>query len=97
MSEQLTIPQANEISEAILLRQERFTEPMHVSIMTVLLNYGDQFTPVRCVRGEWSGIKADLRKWMTTPGGLPVCPSGHVLLESSDGRKALGLVDVELR
>lgn len=91
MSEKLTVAQAQDIAIAINARQYRFSEQLQMSVMTVLLNYGDRYTPVRCVRGEWSGIKDDLPR----TGDIPHCPNGHVLFESNTGRKALGLVDDE--
>lgn len=87
----LSVGQASEIAIAIIERQRRFHELLDTSVKVVLLNYGDRFTPVSCVGGEWSGIKDDLPR----SGDLPRCPNGHVLLESDTGRKALGLIDVE--
>lgn len=46
----------------------------------VLMNYGQRYVKVKCVAGEWEGTKGDLE-----PGpGIPKCPNGHVLLETSD-------------
>lgn len=92
MSEKLTIAQAQDIANAVNARQHSYlNETLPTSIVVVLLNYGDRFTPVRCIRGEWSGIKDDLPR----SEAVPVCPNGHVLLESNTGRKTLGLIDDE--
>lgn len=87
----LSVDQANKIAISIGYRQEHFGESLHDSIMVVLLNCGDQFTRATCIKGEWSGTKADLQ------GGtnIPKCPNGHVLIEDNDGRKQLGWVDEE--
>ncbi len=88
----LTREQANHLAELIVYRQETFPgETLHWSVMVALLNAGDEFTSVSCVAGEWTGTKGDL-----PPGaGLPRCPNGHVLTESSIGRKQLGYVDAD--
>lgn len=89
----LTVQEASDIADRITQRRERWPdEDEHQGIMVVLLNCGDQFTPVACIGGEWSGTKAEL-----TPGlGIPHCPNGHVLTESSAGRKQLGWVDDQI-
>ena len=90
MSDILTIDQARDIAKTISWRQENGEkESLEDSIMIVLLNTGDKYTKVDCVRGEWSGVKSDLRM----VGGLPHCPNGHPLFEVSGGKR-LALVDV---
>ena len=89
MSEPITIEQAGKIAETVLFRQEKFDETLEMSMMVVLLNYGNEFVKVVCTQGEWEGIKADLE-----PGpGIPACPNGHPLFETSGGKR-LGLVEV---
>jgi hypothetical protein len=91
-TEPLSMDLADEIAQGIAYRQERFAdETLHTSCMVVLLNFGDRWTPVRCVAGEWSGTKRDLTS--ASPVGVPLCPNGHVLIESADGRRQLGLID----
>lgn len=85
----ISMKQAHQIADAISIRQEKFKEDLHSSLMVVLLNCGDQFTRVTCLHGEWSGIKADL----PATSYIPTCPNGHVLLEAKEGRKQLGWVD----
>ncbi len=69
--ELMTIEMADEISNVIQSRQQRFQEPLDTSIKVVLLNYGDGRRIAQCTRGDWSGPKADLGQ---TGSGLPVCP-----------------------
>lgn len=92
MTDSLTLAQSAGIADAIVARQGKFNELLHQSVMVVLLNYGDRFTQVACIGGEWSGIKDDLPR----SSDIPHCPNGHVLTEASTGRKALGIVDVTL-
>lgn len=76
------------IAHSIQTRQQNFPDEEFVmSVGVVLMNYGDRFTSVRCVNGEWAGQKMNL-----SGEGLPKCPNGHVLLES-EGRKKLVLVE----
>jgi hypothetical protein len=84
----LTLEQADQIAELIQYRQDNFEgEDLTTSILVVLLNYGDGATPVKCIQGEFTGIKSDL-----PPGeGIPLCPAGHPLFETGPGM-ALGLV-----
>lgn len=66
------------IIEAITRRQQKFRqESLRLSIGVVLANVGDRFAPAQCIKGEWSGIKADLEP--TTD--IPKCPNGHVLMQ----------------
>lgn len=83
----LSVEDAKQIADRIHRRQANYGETLEMSIMIVLLNYGDHLTAVACTAGEWSGTKGDL-----APGaGIPQCPNGHVLMES--GRQVrLGLV-----
>lgn len=84
----LTIDQAKDIWAKFVVRRERFpNETEEMSMMVVLMNYGDQFTHIHCIHGEWSGTKGMLQP----SSGIPVCPNGHVLLESGN-RVRLGFV-----
>ena len=68
------------IMSSVEWRQAHITnESLLLSIGVVLMNYGDQLTPVWCVGGEWSGTKGDLPR--PAVGRIPHCPSGHVLTE----------------
>jgi hypothetical protein len=91
MRDLLHVQEAAEIANAIEQRQARWDETLEQSIVVVLLNYGGKFIEVSCVNGEWIGTKDDLRG----SKGLPRCPSGHPLLETSGGKR-LALVDVSL-
>ncbi len=92
MSDILTIDQARDIAKTISWRQKNWEkESLEDSIAIVLLNVGDEYTKVDCVRGEWSGAKTNLRM----VGGLPHCPNGHPLFEVSKGKR-LALVDVAM-
>jgi len=85
----LTLAEAGAIAEAVQYRQDNWSgESLLNSVMVVLLNAGSEYTPVRCVGGEWSGTKGDLA---STGGGIPLCPNGHVLLETGPGKR-LGFV-----
>jgi hypothetical protein len=76
--------EANGIAAMIESRQDRFEESLRSSIMVVLLNAGDRFVAVRCVGPEqWTGTKAEL----TPRDGVPLCPSGHPMLETDRGRR----------
>lgn len=79
----LTVKQVEDITDTIIQRQQRFQEELRDSIMVVLFNYGDKFTEVACLDGEWRGMKGDLQP----RDGVPFCPNGHVLLETSRGRR----------
>ena len=88
MSELLTIREAEDIADAILWRQEYFEhEGLKQSVLVVLMNYGDRYVKVACTGGEWSGVKGVL-----VGSGLPHCPNGHPLFETSQG-KGLALID----
>jgi hypothetical protein len=74
----LRLPEIDLIVEAVRLRQHAFPlETTDQSIVVVLLNAGDRYTEVRCIGGEWTGIKGDL----PTFDGVPHCPNRHALLE----------------
>ncbi len=62
-----------------------------MSILVVLLNYGDHLTMVSCTAGEWSGVKGDL----VPSAGIPKCPNGHVLVEHRRQMR-LGLVSAPI-
>lgn len=92
MGGELTLKQAAELADAIVWRRSAILgESLFDSVMVVLLNAGDRFTPVSCMAGEWSGLKGDLPRGP----GIPKCPNGHVLMEASSGRKQLGYVDAD--
>ena len=79
----LTVNDYEQIAESIKYRQDTFEEPFAMSVGVVIANYGSKYTPIACINGEWSGIKADL----SSSGGLPHCPNGHVLLETGPGKE----------
>ncbi len=82
---------AVEISDVIELRQERFNEPLDVSIKVVMFNYGDGRRIAHCISGDWSGPKTEMDQ---APNGLPICPEcGKVATEDAEGWK-LALVRV---
>lgn len=85
----LDVEMAQEIGKAIAHRMSKFTETVQFATSVVLLNYGDKYKEVECVRGEWSGVKADLRP----TDKIPTCPNGHPLFEGLG--KRLALVDEE--
>jgi len=86
----LSVTEAAEIAALVEYRQGQFAdESLHTSVMMAVLNYGDKFVGVRCIRGEWSGVKGDL----TPRDGVPLCPNGHVMIEISAGLR-LALVPV---
>lgn len=90
--ELLTVEQAFEIGDAYFERRNRFpNEDGREALVVVLMNYADRFTTVRCVNGEWTGVKKDLKK----TSGVPTCPGGHVLVENSS-RVQLGLIPYTL-
>lgn len=69
------------ILEKLQTRHKNFPdEPAEMTLGIILLGMGDQFTPVSCVGGEWSGLKEDIPK-REDPNELPKCPAGHVLTE----------------
>lgn len=89
MSRKLTIDEFRDIVNAFVERRERFPrENDEDSLMVVLVNYGDRFTNVRCINGEWVGIKHHIPR----TDGIPKCPNGHVLLEVGNDRWELGLI-----
>lgn len=66
------------ISSAVLRRQENFPdEPIGMTVALVLANIGDRFALVKCINGEWEGVKANL----TPTGKVPKCPNGHVMTQ----------------
>lgn len=90
----LTIDQAYDIADRFTARRVAFKdETDQYSLMVVLLNYGDHLTRVDCINGEWSGTKGDLLRQPTGLHGfgIPKCPNGHVLTESTE-RLQLGLI-----
>lgn len=65
------MPMADEFARIIQLRQDRFGEPLDVSVKVVLFNFGDERRIAHCVGGDWSGPKSDLA---VSDSGLPLCP-----------------------
>lgn len=85
----LTAHETNLIVDQIQDRQKKFKdETFLMSVGVVLLNFGDKYVKVRCVREEWSGIKDDL----IPRDGIPLCPNGHPLFEISKAPR-LALID----
>lgn len=52
-------------------------EGLHQSLIFVLSNAGDRYTPLTCAGGEWEGRKQDIPPY--TPPAYPVCPNGHLV------------------
>jgi hypothetical protein len=78
-----------EISGKVAYREDAFGESTFQALTAVLANYGDRYVKVTCINGEWHGTKADL---VSASGGIPKCPNGHVVLESSL-QPRLGLIE----
>ena len=87
--EMMNLEMADEICDIVELRQEKFGEPLDVSIKVALFNYGDGRRIAHCISGEWSGPKSEL---VSVDGGIPHCPNGHVCTEEAEGW-GLALVD----
>lgn len=79
----LGIDDISNIVGKVMVRQEKYEEELHWSIGVVLLNYGDGEVEVSCIRGEWKGTKSQLPH----TEGIPRCPSGHPLIETSKAPK----------
>jgi len=91
MSDELSIDEAQRIATAYFDRRNRWPgEDERMSLMVVLMNYGDQHTRVECVGREWSGTKGDL----PPRDGVPLCPNGHPMFEVGPFYR-LGLVEAE--
>ena len=88
----VTVSDIEAISRAIEGRQTNFAEDLDWSVGVVLMNYGDRYTWVSCIGGEWSGTKADIADRGPGVRGIPNCPNGHPLMEGP-GRKILALID----
>lgn len=85
----LNIEDIDMIFEAVRDRQDNFpNEPATVAFGLVLLNIGDRFTSVKCINGEWEGLKMEIPK----RDGIPLCPNGHVMVESNS-RLRLGWIN----
>ncbi len=79
----MNMEMAVEISDAIEFRQDRYDEPLDMSIKVVLFNYGDARRIAHCISGDWSGPKSDMDQ---TPSGIPACPKcGNVATEEEHG------------
>jgi hypothetical protein len=76
----ISIDDIEEINQKIQIRQLKFPEDLRMSIGVVLMNFGDQFVEVSCIKGEWHGKKADLQ---SSSGHIPLCPAGHPLIETT--------------
>lgn len=88
----ISVSDIDEISEKIVHRQEKFDEDLRMAIGVVLMNYGDGEVKVQCIGKEWRGTKADLKN--QNPDGVPLCPSGHPLFETTVAPR-LGLIRLE--
>jgi hypothetical protein len=77
----ISVNDIDEIVEKIVHRQEKFDEDLRIAIGMVLINYGDGEVRVRCTGKEWHGTKSDIQN--QNPDGVPLCPSGHPLFETS--------------
>lgn len=81
----------DDVEDIILIINKRWEafpkDGIDMAVAVALMNYGDGFTEVECVNGEWAGIKKDIRP----SDGIPKCPNGHVMLEKP-GRWVLALV-----
>lgn len=86
----ISVSDINEISEKITRRQEKFNEDLRTAVGVVLMNYGDGEVRVRCIKKEWSGTKSELEP----TDGIPHCPNGHPLFETSVAPR-LGLIRLE--
>lgn len=86
----LNVDEVHALAEKIVDRRSKLSdEDLMTSIMVVLVNAGDQFTPVRSIDDQWSGIKADLQ---VTDRGVPASPHGVPCTEAVSGRWTLGWV-----
>jgi hypothetical protein len=81
--------------------QEHLTKfpqtPPDVSLKYIMMNIGNQWAPIVCVRGEWRGTILDVKE-IKEDGRQPVCPNGHGLtrgpgLRLSWSQKDYGSVD----
>jgi len=89
--EPLSVEHALSIAEQVEYRQNHFRDEMlYTSIAVILMNYGEQFRELRCINGEWGGVKRDI----DASGGIPTCPDGHPIFEEAN-RVALGWVGEE--
>jgi len=78
------------VLEAVRARQVNFPdEPAVLSFGVVLMNIGDRYTKVRCINGEWEGLKLEIPKGE----GIPTCPNDHPLIEAQT-RLRLGWIEV---
>ena len=81
--EALKMEDVTMIAEAVKARQMNFPdEPIELTVLLVLVNIGDRYSPVTCTSGEWEGIKTDVPKG-NDPNDLPVCPNGHALYQGA--------------
>jgi hypothetical protein len=77
----ISVSDIDEIVEKIVRRQEKFDEDLRMAIGVVLMNYGDGEVRVRCTGKEWHGTKSDIKNHSLD--GIPLCPLGHPLFETS--------------
>lgn len=75
IGEFLTADMVEELYYAFKTHQKNFPQtPEILSFHTVLMFYGNKFTPVKCIEEEWTGRIQDIPK---TYIGDPKCPNGH--------------------
>lgn len=78
VGKKLAIEDIGEIIDAMETRSKNFPgEPFDMTLMLVLLNIGDRYTPVTCTEGEWVGKKEEVPH--CKEGDIPKCPNGHAL------------------
>lgn len=86
----INVDDIKSISEKIKYRQDTFlNEDFIMSVGVVLMNYGDKYVLVSCIKGEWSGTKEELYP----REGVPLCPNGHPLFEISTAPKLALIIE----
>lgn len=84
----LNVADVENIAQKIQYRRLQFDESFEMSLGVVLMNYGDPYVKVVCIKEEWSGTKADLvPDDKIAFGSIPHCPNGHPLFEISEPPK----------
>lgn len=93
----LTVAQFDDIFDAFWANLDRpkpgSEDDAKLTLGLVLFNFGDRYSTIRCVEGEWEGVKLDLIKGREhkTLQKVPTCPNGHRLKQ--DAGLALGWVE----
>ena len=87
----LSIEDVNEIHEKVMRLVDERGMKLEMALGFTLMNFGDKYVKVRCIKNEWTGTKADLTG---NPQDIPKCPNGHVLFEISN-QPRLALVEGE--